>query len=678
MIKPEKINQTILDIILISILVMVPLIFTANFYNSFRLLKTTIFISLVSLALIFAILVYIKKNISFWKKYKTLLIILGGFFIFKITSFIFSVNHHKSFWGGYSKLEGILTWSFYIIFFLILAFNFINKKKRNIYLVLILITSFIITLFGFLQHYGYIGEKWSGNVDIRPIGTLGNPIHLGALMIFTIPLSIYGFFNFKSYAAKGFAAFVFFCQILNLMFTKSRSSWAAFTIGVLIVLFLYFLKNSKNKKWLIIFSIISIIFITSFIYIGNAKPDLIQNKYIQRAFSIFDKEDLSNKQRIYFWQGSWRAFAAKPWFGWGEENLNIGFDRNYPPKLTDLPETRIDRAHNIFLDVLVEEGIFAFFAFMAFFAYILYLSFKLFFDKEDKEKNWIGALGIFFVIGYGLQYFFMYPVISSYIIIFFVFSQVVSMNFISKEDLAKKEPKKMSSIIQYICASPAAIIFLLILIWGTLPRISANYSFTQSMKQPQNAEYFLNTAYKKWPSPHLRARLSSHYLSQAFSAGQKEDQKAEEYFKKAKNLFLIDTELFPDNYISQMNLASIYNVYGDFETSDKYFIKAVNLTPTRHDVYWTWAENMHVRREIEKTIGIFLKAIKIDSEVALPYYKLSEYYLRIGEKQKADEYLQIAKDKDLLPRFIKTQKAPKKQISSTDDAVLSSQDVKSE
>jgi len=676
--KLEQVNQTVLDIILISILVIVPIIFTAQFYNSFRLLKTNIFISFVSLALVFAVLVYIKKNIYFWKKYKTLLIILGAFFIFKIISFIFSINYHKSFWGGYSKLEGILTWSFYIIFFLILAFNFINKKKRNKYVFFILLTLFIITLFGFLQHYGYIGSKWSGSVDVRPIGTLGNPIHLGALMMFTIPLAIYGFFNFKSYGAKGFAAFIFFCQISNLMFTKSRSSWAAFTITLLIVLFLYFLKNSKNKKWLIIFSIISIIFVTSFIYIGNAKPDLIQNKYVERAFSVFDKEDLSNKQRIYFWQGSWNAFTAKPWFGWGEDNLNIGFDRNYPPKLTDLPETRIDRAHNIFLDVLVEEGIFAFLAFMAFFSYILYLSIKLFFYKEDKEKNWIGALGIFFVIGFGLQYFFMYPVISSYIIIFFVFSQVVSAYFISKEDLAEKTSKKISSIVQSISASPAIVIFFLILILGTIPRISANYLFTQSMKHPQNAEYFLKSAYQKWQSPHLRARLSSFYLSQAFSAGKKEDQKAEEYFKKAKNLFLIDTEIFPDNYISHMNLGSIYNVYGDFETSDKYFAKAANLTPTRHDVYWTWAENLHVRQDFENTISIYLKAIKIDPAVAVPYYRLSEYYSRIGEKQKADEYLQLAKDKGILPRFIIKPKSPKKQTFTTDDAVLSTQDVKSE
>jgi len=659
--KLQAVKQRTLDIILLLILAVIPLIHSTHFYNSFRLLKTTVFITLVSIALIIAVWMFIKKNFSFWKKYKWLLVILGGLFIIKIISFLFSINHYISFWGGYSKLEGLLTWSMYFIFFLILCFNFINKKKRKKFIFIITFSLFAITIFGLLQHYGIIGKQWSGSVIERPIASLGNPLHLGALMMFSIPISLYAIYLFKSYTLKIFAAIALFCEFLILLFTQSRSSWATFAIVVIITTFLFLLKKSKNKKWLIIFSIIAVLFVSSFTYIGIAKPDLVSSQYLTRATSIFDTEDLSNKQRLYFWKGSWTAFTAKPLFGWGEDNLNIAFDRSFPPKLADLPETRIDRAHNVFLDILVEEGIFSFLLFMAFLGYLFYLSIKLFFNKKDTEKNWIGFLGIWFVIGYCLQYFFMYPVISAYVVIFFVFSQVAYCALVNQQEVYEKKPKQISSFKQLLIVVPLIAIFFLILFLGTIPRISANWVYTIGLKNPQLLEQNLEKAYAKWQSPHYRVRLASHYMDKAFAFSESKPAVAEDSFKKSQGLFLKDINIFPDNYVSYLNVGSIYNVFGMFEPADNYFNQAALLAPTRQDVYWAWAENMAVRNDIDAAISIYKKAIKVDPEVAMSYYKLSLFYKRHGKDNEAEQYLQLAIEHGLLPMFIKKE-APMPQV----------------
>ncbi|MFZ5364692.1 MAG: O-antigen ligase family protein [Patescibacteria group bacterium] len=643
-----NISQKLLDISLLAILAVVPLIFSTNLYNSFRLLKTVAFITLASLALIFGIWVFIEKNIYFWKKYKWLLIILGAFFIFKLISLFLSINGYISFWGGYSKLEGFLTWFFYLVYFLLLSFNIIGSRKRKYFTLTMVIAMFILSIISCLQHFGAIGAEWTGGVEARPIGTLGNPLHLSALMMLTLPITLFTFYQFKNIGIRIFTAVTLVMQFFVLIFTQSRSSWATFAILFFILGFCYLYKTAKNKKWLILFSTSAIVLIGSFITIAKINPNLIANQYLSRALSVFDSHDLSNMQRIYFWQGSWDAFLKKPLFGWGEDNLNLAFDRNYPPQLSDLPETRIDRAHNVFLDVMVEEGVFVLICLLALLGYLLISSIKLFFTTKETEKNWLGFLGIWTVLGFSIQYFFMYPTISAYVIIFFVFSQVIMIKKFNLEQFEKIDSVGISKKYKLLITAPAIILFSVILIGGSIPRIRGNWLMTQSLRDPAKAEPLLTKAYQIWPDPHFQSRLGSLYLKNGFAQITRNDVAAENYFKKAQGLYLKDIEKFPDNYVSYLNLASVYNVFGAFEISDKYFQKAVNVCPTRHDIYWAWAENIVARGDFQQAETIYKRAIAIDPVVAKPYLELAIFYKKMGKLALADQYYNLAVKKGLL------------------------------
>ncbi len=116
-----------------------------------------------------------------------------------------------------------------------------------------------------------------------------------------------------------------------------------------------------------------------------------------------------------------------------------------------------------------------------------------------------------------------------------------------------------------------------------------------------------------------------------------------------------------------MNLGSLYNMFGNFETADKYFAKAVSLAPTRHDVYWAWAENTHIRQDYEQAISIYKKAILLDREVAVPYYELSLYLQRIGQTEEAEKLFQLALSKGLQERHFKKHGNYLKQNNTTSD-----------
>jgi tetratricopeptide (TPR) repeat protein len=300
----------------------------------------------------------------------------------------------------------------------------------------------------------------------------------------------------------------------------------------------------------------------------------------------------------------------------------------------------------VFLDLLAEEGIFSFVFFLAILAYIFYLSVKLFFNKNSKEKNWIGFWGIWFVLGYCLQYFFMYPVISAYVIIFFVFSQVAYAALIDRKEIDETNPKPISQKTQIISVAPAVILFIFIFCFGMLPRLKANYYYTNSVKQPQKAEFLLQKAYETWPSPYFRTNLASYYMRSAFANLNNNSKIVDLYLAKAKGLFLKELKVFPENYLCYANLGSIYNLYSDFQNSDKNFQQAVMISP-RHDLYWTWADNVHMRKEFEKAAVLYKKAIELDPEVALPYYKLSLYLKKIGQNDQAQKYFETAVEKGL-------------------------------
>ncbi|HUT22527.1 MAG TPA: O-antigen ligase family protein [Candidatus Bipolaricaulota bacterium] len=648
--------QIILDSLLIGILIIVPLIYSSKLYNSFRLLKTTTFIALVCLVLIAAAIVFAEKKYLLWKNYKWPLILLGGFLLVKIIACIFSANPFTSFWGNYSKLEGVFTWLFYILYFFILCFNAIKSNKRNIYLFTIIAATFIQCVVGLLQYAGKIGSSWSASVNLRPIGTLGNTIHLSALMMFTIPLSLWGVFKFKNILLKMFSLATLVLQLFTLLFTNSRSSWAAMFISCLAIGLLYFIKISRNKKKLTIFLLSAIVLVGSFVYLAIYHPDATGNPYVKRALSVFNTEDLSNKQRLYFWQGSWDAFLARPLTGWGDDNLSLAFDRNYPPKLTDLPETKIDRAHNVFLDILVANGIFALLFLVAFLSYIFYLSCKLF-SSESKEKAWLGAIGMYTVIGFIAQYFFMYPVISTYILIFFIFSQVVSAALV-KNSLSEVEEKKLSTSKKLLLAGAPLIIFLLVLILVLIPRIRANMAFTRAQKT-ENGLFYREEAHRLWPSAQFTSSLVAADIRNTIRFAKENLEVAQNSLNSAYTLLHDDLKKHPDNYLSYISLGSIHNLFGEFGKADFYFGKAIELAPTRHELYWAWAENVLGRLKSgqdetykDQIIKIMKKATEIDPNVALPYYKLSLVYDRLGMPQEADEYYRLAMEKGLLPRYI--------------------------
>ena len=154
---------------------------------------------------------------------------------------------------------------------------------------------------------------------------------------------------------------------------------------------------------LIIVSIILILFIFGFW------------KYIPNINHIRDIRIQGTMQnRLYTWDTGIQSFIAKPLLGWGNENIIIAHDKYFNPKTFNIGgvyETNKDRYHNIYLDILVQYGVFGLLLWLAILIYLLWQFWK------KGQYLWIGLL-----VATSASVFFSFYDLSSYLMLFIFIS----------------------------------------------------------------------------------------------------------------------------------------------------------------------------------------------------------------------------------------------------------------
>ncbi|MBI5530877.1 MAG: O-antigen ligase family protein [Candidatus Doudnabacteria bacterium] len=172
---------------------------------------------------------------------------------------------------------------------------------------------------------------------------------------------------------------------LALILSGTRAVWVGMALPFLAVVAAYAKGIQKHlvKKYMWPFAIIFILFIISpFINkaLGYLRVERFQENFLERAQSIYNINETSNRGRIEMWQNSSLFFLTHPW-GVGFSNFIVSFNevqdgQNYNQvgeKLNtayNLPAKYIS-AHSLYLQILVETGIVGFLIFAAFWTSVL-------------------------------------------------------------------------------------------------------------------------------------------------------------------------------------------------------------------------------------------------------------------------------------------------------------------
>lgn len=276
------------------------------------------------------------------------LMLLSVFFGWTLISYRINQDLNPYFWfGNGEKFHG---WYFYLgllIFTIILSSSTREEQKK--YLGISLVSGGIVCLYALFQKIGLdpLSNAYSSRLDTtRIFSTLGNPNYLAGYILMLMPLSL-KFVHTHKILWWG----VFGILIFTLLLTKSL-----FGIGLLVAYICYLViyqcipLTQKTRHIVTLCIVGSILVATSYLIIHSGEYIL----EIQKIKGFI--------ARYFLWKtGIHTIFGdiKNTLFGYGPDGFLAVSEHFRSPELSvfEDPNFRIDRSHNVWIDLFIHFGI---------------------------------------------------------------------------------------------------------------------------------------------------------------------------------------------------------------------------------------------------------------------------------------------------------------------------------
>ncbi len=246
---------------------------------------------------------------------------------------------------------------------------------------------------------------------MRASGTFGQPNPFGGYLGLTLPaalsFAIWAWAQFLggtdrrwSSALWGFyfsAATILIAA--GLLASWSRGAWLGALIGVVIVVVL-------RSRTAAILSAIAALIIAASLLVGSLQPESVPQPIAERLqdlpayFGLTDvldepvtDENFSVVERVAHWVAAQRMWEQAPWLGVGPGNYAVVYPEVRLPKW----EEALGHAHNVYLNVLGETGLYGLFAYLVLVATTLLWTWRRFRQAtrlSTPNGRWFAALAV--------------------------------------------------------------------------------------------------------------------------------------------------------------------------------------------------------------------------------------------------------------------------------------------
>ncbi len=324
-----------ISLILISFL---PLVYLPGNYNPYELPKFIVFVLGSLLMAILTVAKTIANKQSLVGKtnvFDKLAKLVFAYWLIVLLTDICGADPRVSILGSYWRHQGFILLSSGVIFFLSLRLSF--RKIPNYWLALLPLSAFLISFITILQGIGYylLGSTAVPTYGGRIVSSLGNPNALGGWLVITAPFLFLEILP-RLKPPRLIKGILLTGMIIAIFLSGSRGAVLAAGTTVFVWLICRSVKKPTGLK--------SHPFLPFLIGMGAVILGgiLISNSGHFDHSSPFDN-------RFIIWQAGWRAVVKEPILGWGQENFEVIFPQR---RLT-----KVDNAHNIFLETAVSTGL---------------------------------------------------------------------------------------------------------------------------------------------------------------------------------------------------------------------------------------------------------------------------------------------------------------------------------
>ena len=625
----------------------VPLIIFKDFISPFHFGKVLVFRSLIEV-LGAGYLVLILKDRAYLPRIDK---VFWAFFLFVLAfslTTLTSVLRYPSFWGSLERMGGLWTFWHYFLFFIILTSVFTKKEHWQRLFDLTIFVGVLSAFYGFGQKTDIDFFVGSGGRE-RIFGTIGNAALFSGYQLFIVFLSLIMYLQFKVSGTFRRTAylFAFAATSIAVLMTAVRGSVLGYAVGLTVFAFLW-MRHKKSRIERTVFNVLisSAVLFIIFSSLFNGSSFVKNSRYLSRITNL-SLTSITVQTRFWAWQAGlkgWSESSKTILLGWGPENFNIPFSKHFNPNffVGSGSETLFDRAHNMFVEILVTMGIIGFLAYINIFIALLSSLRKL---LKNNDFVIYGAGLISAIIAYMIHNSFIFDTSANFIVFFTIAGFISYLSVFTEEKGSTLEDKGRTlnpALINLITAF--LIIFIPILVYKTniLPA-KANYATTRAIVRGWAGDF--NGALAKYkealsydvPGKYEYRHRFAQYLVGGGGPSSKEKVVREAYeyaiTEVEKNIKENSIDYLPYLYASRLNI-----ILGKDDPESSYndkaldlSMKALELSPTFIRTHYEVAQAYLNKRNYSKAIEFFQKVVDLNPEVGMSYWYLGAAKIESGD-----------------------------------------------
>lgn len=488
--RPRRIDSSlperVIRFLLYGMIALIPAVFSTSLYTTFSAPKLVLLHVVTALILlIIGGQAFINEKFAYKKTPLNIFLLLYG--AISLIATLTSIVPISSIYGTYGRFVGIFT----VVNLLLITFvaaNYFGKKHISHALLVSVITSGLLALYGLGQYFGYfdLSFNWSADPADRIFGALGHPNHCGLYLAMNFMLAAGLLRSIKSKYLLGLIYFIMMLQFLVVLLTASRAALIALIVGILLYLFVLAIKNREiirlhlSRITLAVFIIISLLATGTFIF----QKEIVGLPLIQRTVdTVRGISDGNIPDRLSWWMSGIQMVIDRPFFGYGLSTFRDVYNQyrrtDYRTLEQNGMEYRItpEAAHNEYVNLAATQGILGLLSFLLITFFVCCSLVKNYLKSEEKDVISLGLYGA--IVVFLVDVFFGFGVVATYFIFYIIVG--ISLAHVHSETKITTRVVALNRGLKYI--------FALILIVVSVLTIAGSIRFALS-------EYHLKEAVK--------------------------------------------------------------------------------------------------------------------------------------------------------------------------------------
>jgi len=631
-------------VVVLYAILLTPLLVSSRYFFPFITTKTLYFRLLIEIAAALY-LILLAADIRFrpvWNKVsKAVTIYLGIVFVTAITG----LNFYRSFWGNTERGEGVITFIHVVALFIILLSVFRTWKEWERYFTASVLVSLASALYATAQKLGWdISFVLAGDVS-RISATIGNAAFYAGYLLTNMYLALLLYFRSNKTWHKAFFVAVIVYEAIILNATRTRGALVGLILSVVVVLVLAAITSSNKKV-----RSGTLIGLAVLVGLGIAVYALRDTTLILKSGGLHNithisRDDITTESRLLTWQASLKGWQDRFFLGYGYENFNIPFNKYFPAEIYRDAGSQIwfDRAHNVFFENAVTTGIFGILAYLGIYLMAIVSLFR--FYRANPEENRTTSLVLLgFLVSYFVQNLFVFDTLGTYISFYSVLAFIV---FLQTQETQEKQGKYFDARINpYLTLAIIAVTCLAIYYSVYKPHksniqvTSALITASQGNLQATIDNYRKVIDSNTYATEEARQKLAEAVITLRDAEGNSPQLKTRS-FQFAVEQLRAAIEESPYDARNYLFLMAVYNNYpennpGLREEVIRLGNKALELSPTRPQIYYEMGQAAHALGRYDEGISYFEKAVEINPNPAESHWNLALAYFIAGEDDKGE------------------------------------------